>query len=413
MIVNLLEKGNNIIDGFADKKALLVFLFYKAISDRYLAELENIEKEKPNLKDIKKYLIANVRTLNLYDVDNKKLLIWHNVKNSPNEFINALNKILELNKNTLAKLRKLMENTNFYSLFEGENKIILEKLINLFSKADFSKLDYNTLEDTYKWILQQFTSEKQVYTPREVSKLLAYLIEPQDEEVILDPACSFASTLREIYMYAKNKDKNANIVLVGQEQNEIASLLAELNFILSKMKNAKVFTGDFSVYPKFKEEIKKFYKDGKADKVVANLINLNPNKIKTINHYARKMGAIVIDNNSLSNEEKDKNIRENFVKNDIIDAVILLPQKTLNNCKIIVLNKEKKDKRKGKILFINASKFNSLSEKNIKKIAKIYKEFKEEKGISKIVDIKNIEKNKFNLDVSLYTPSKNKIFRKL
>jgi len=449
-LINLLKEGADIIRTAVDYKILLLFLFYKAISDKYLLEVRRLEKEKPNAKGEKLYRIANIRILKLYDTDNKKLLVWHEVKNEPAEFINALYRIVELNRERLNKLDELIKRTGLPSLFEGENSIIVKRLINLFSRVDFSEFEYDILGDAYEWILYYFAPSKakegEVYTPVEVSRLLANLIEPQGEEVILDPACGSASMLIEQYLYAKEREEDPNITLVGQERNEVTAVLAELNFILHGIKNAKVFIGDSLLNPKFEEYIKTYNPDGKADKVVANppwnqkkvyneiTLKQNPKHreifefgyttdqsadwawIQLINYYARKKAGIVIDSGALFRGGREKAIRAEFVKKDLIDCVILLPEKIFYNTQapgvIIILNKEKPEERKGKILFVNASKeyiphpeekkLNKLSEENIKKIAQVYREFKEVEGFSHVVSIEDIEKNDFNLNVSLY-----------
>ena len=449
-LINLLKEGADIIRTAVDYKVLLLFLFYKAISDKYLLEVRKLEKERPNAKEEKLYRIANIRILKLYDTDNKKLLVWHEVKNEPTEFINALYRIVELNREKLNKLDELIKRTGVPSLFEGENSVIVKRLINLFSRVDFSEFEYDILGDAYEWILYYFAPSKakegEVYTPVEVSRLLANLIEPQGEEVILDPACGSASMLIEQYLYAKNKDENSNITLIGQERNEVTAVLAELNFILHGIKNTKVFIGDSLLNPKFEEYIKTYNADGKSDKVVANppwnqkkvyneiTLKQNPKHkevfefgyttdqsadwawIQLINYYARKKAGIVIDSGALFRGGREKTIRAKFVKEYLIDCIILLPEKIFYNTQapgvIIILNKEKPEERKEKILFINASKeyiphpeekkLNKLSEENIKKIAEVYREFKEVEGFSRIVEINDIEKNDFNLNVSLY-----------
>ncbi len=449
-LISLLKEGADIIRTAVDYKVLLLFLFYKAISDKYLFEVRKLEKEKPNTSREKLYKIANIRILKLYDTDNGKLLAWHEVKNEPAEFINALYRIVELNGDKLYRLDELIKRTGLPSLFEGENSTIVKRLINLFSRVDFSVFEYDILGDAYEWILYYFAPTKakegEVYTPIEVSRLIANLIEPQGEEVILDPACGSASMLIEQYLYAKSVNGNPNITLIGQERNEVTAVLAELNFILHGIKNAKVFIGDSLLNPKFEDFIKEFYEDGKADKVVANppwnqkkvynetTLKQNPKHrdifefgytteqsadwawIQLINYYARKKAGIVIDSGALFRGGREKTIRERFVKEDLIDCVILLPEKIFYNTQapgvIIILNKEKPEERKGKILFINASKeyiphpeekkLNKLSDENIKKIAEVYREFKEVEGFSRVVHINDIENNDFNLNVSLY-----------
>ena len=79
---------------------------------------------------------------------------------------------------------------------------------------------------------------------------------------------------------------------------------------------------------------------------------------------------------------------------------------------IIILNKNKRTERKGKVFFINASKeyrqhtevrkLNQLGDEHIKKIVKAYKEFTNEEGFSKIIEIEKIKENDYNLNVTLY-----------
>lgn len=79
---------------------------------------------------------------------------------------------------------------------------------------------------------------------------------------------------------------------------------------------------------------------------------------------------------------------------------------------IIVFNKNEPKEKRNKILFINASnefvahpsvrRLNALSVDNIKKIAGVYEKYSEVPGLSRAVDAKEIGKNDYNLNVSLY-----------
>jgi len=76
------------------------------------------------------------------------------------------------------------------------------------------------------------------------------------------------------------------------------------------------------------------------------------------------------------------------------------------------LRKNKEEKRKGKILIINASeekskhdkvrKLNMLKDENIKKIVEVYDNFSNKKGLSRVVPIEEIAKNDYSLNVTLY-----------
>jgi len=112
---------------------------------------------------------------------------------------------------------------------------------------------------------------------------------------------------------------------------------------------------------------------------------------------------------------KEKSIREKIVNDDLIEAIILLPEKLFYNTQasgIIIFNKEKQEDRKRKILFIDATdlyvkhpevrKLNKLSDEHIQKIVETYREFKTLPGFSRVVDIEEIIKNDYNLNVSIY-----------
>ena len=101
---------------------------------------------------------------------------------------------------------------------------------------------------------------------------------------------------------------------------------------------------------------------------------------------------------------KEKSIREKIVNDDLIEVIILLPKKIFYNTQasgIIIFNKEKQEDRKRKILFIDAT-LNKLSDEHIKKIVETYREFKIIPGFSRVVDIEEIIKNNYNLNVSNY-----------
>ena len=128
--------------------------------------------------------------------------------------------------------------------------------------------------------------------------------------------------------------------------------------------------------------------------------------------------GIVIDNGCLFRGGKERAVRSAVLseKNDLVECVILLSEKLFYNTgapgAIIIFNKHKPAERRGKVLFINASKefeqhpevrkLNRLGDNNIKKIADAYKSFSEEKGFSRVVSLKEIAQNDYSLNVTLY-----------
>jgi len=126
--------------------------------------------------------------------------------------------------------------------------------------------------------------------------------------------------------------------------------------------------------------------------------------------------GIVIDNGCLFRGGSERAIRSKIIEEDLIECVILLPEKLFYNTgapgAIIIFNKNKLQERKGKILFINASneyiphpsvkRLNSLSDENISKVTDAYRKFANIPGFSRVVDISEIRENDYNLNVTLY-----------
>jgi type I restriction enzyme M protein len=126
--------------------------------------------------------------------------------------------------------------------------------------------------------------------------------------------------------------------------------------------------------------------------------------------------AVVVDNGCLFRGGQEKVVRSKIVEKDWIECILLLPEKIFYNTgapgAILVFNRNKPRERRNKILFINASnefvthpsirRLNTLSPDNIEKIVKAYLKFSEVSGFSRAVDVKEVAKNDYNLNVSLY-----------
>jgi type I restriction enzyme M protein len=219
-----------------------------------------------------------------------------------------------------------------------------------------------------------------------------------------------------------------------------------MNLYIHDIGNCNLAFGDTFLYPKFKEkeDLKQFNvvvanppwnQDGYDEKVLtkgefwkkrfgfgfvpsqsADWAWIQHMLASAIDNGSRV--GIVIDNGCLFRGGKEKAIRSAVLseKHDLVECIILLPEKLFYNTgapgAIIIFNLRKPAERKGKVLFINASKeaeqhpevrkLNRLGDANITKIADTYKKFSEEKGFSRIVSATEIEQNDSNLNVTLY-----------
>jgi len=435
--------------GGADYKALLLFLFYKALSDKW-NEIADSFISKGHTK-AQAYLLANTKYYVLYDENEQKLLTWHEVTKSREtlaKLANALTRISRLNEK-LVDLEKLVEVLGFKGFVNEDNLHTIESIIQIFNSLDFSKIPYDAVGDAYMWILNYFAPQRakegENYTPLEIVQLVVNLLDLEiDEEsgilTVLDPALGSGSMLivsRDYTREKYGKDGENVLMLYGQERNEIMGVIAKMNLILHDIKNSEIFIGDSLSNPRFPQcdyvvanppwnldyNVNGLIEVPKVKKIYTQITSKLPPKssmdwgwVQLMLYHARKKVGIILDNGALFRGSSEKKIREAIIKSDLIEAIVLLPEKLFYNTGapgvVIIFNKNKPEERKGKIIFINASneyeshpevrKLNRLGDNNIKKIVETFREFKEVKGFSKVAKIDEIEKNGFNLNVSLY-----------
>lgn len=123
-----------------------------------------------------------------------------------------------------------------------------------------------------------------------------------------------------------------------------------------------------------------------------------------------KMG-IVLPHGVLFRGSSEAKIRQGLLKNDLIEAIVGLPEKLFYNtgipASIIILNKAKA--LKNKVIFIDASNEykegknqNSLTVENIQKIVNAYDALESVDKFMRIVDLAEIKENDYNLNIARY-----------
>ena len=235
-LIGVLKKAADLIRTSVDYKVMLLFLFYKSVSDMYNFKADQYKKE--GYSEVDSYMIVNSEYIKLYDEKENRLYTWHEVTKSSDtikELANAITKISNLNEE-LSDLRQIAQVTGLYGLMSDDNRHILTGLVQIFDQYDFSGADYDTLGDGYQWILSYFAptraKEGEVYTPREVIKLVVRLLDISDGSTVLDPACGSGGMLIESYEHVKDKGVEPNLELFGQERNEIMAAIAKMNMRL-------------------------------------------------------------------------------------------------------------------------------------------------------------------------------------
>lgn len=476
----LLKAAADLIRTRVDYTFILVLLFYKRISDKWEMEFENAYNEALADGLTEEEAKKEAKNAIYHDFDISEELLWENIRKDPARLPENFSKAMKILAERNPGLKDVFENVDFVQFTTNrENAEILRQLVELFSAQSLHRVSPDILGDAYEWILRYFAPQKakegEVYTPKEVINLIVEMVDPKPGESVYDPACGSGGMLISSYKHiedALGRSEADRILLYGQEYNHKTLALAKMNLYIHDIRNGQLALGDTLLYPKFKEgrddlrfenfrsgDLKKEQSQisdrqfqignlKKFDVVIANPPwNQDGYSEETLKKgefwrerfnfgFPPKQSAdwawighmlasakddtgrvgVVIDNGCLFRGGKEKAIRTSIINADLIEAVILLPEKLFYNTgapgAVIVLNKNKPELRKGKILFINASneyeqhpsvrKLNRLGDAHIEKIVKAYKKFKDSDGFSRVVEIGEIKENDYNLNVTLY-----------
>lgn len=450
----ILKSAADLIRTRVDYSFILVLLFYKRMSDKWEKEFRVAYDEAIADGLSEEEAKKEAKNSAYHDYNIPEEFLWDNLRKKdparvPENFSAAIKAIAEVNTD----LKAVFQNIDFVQFTTSrENAEILRQLIELFSEKSLHNVSPDILGDAYEWILRYFAPQKakegEVYTAREVIKLIVEMLDPGPGRSVYDPACGSGGMLISSYRHVKDnlgQDSANKLFLYGQEANHKTLALAKMNLNIHDIRNAKIFYGDTLISPKFKDEsgeIKTFdivianppwNQDGYDEEVLRKGefwskrfgYGFTPGQsadwawiqhmLASADKETGKVG-VVIDNGCLFRGGKEKAIRSKIVEKDLIETIILLPEKLFYNTgapgAIIVLNRNKPDFKKDKIQFINASqefenhpevrKLNRLGDKNIDRIVKAYKSREELKGFSQFIKKEKIKENDYNLNVTLY-----------
>lgn len=427
------------------KKYIFGLLFYKRISDVWDEEYEQF------LKEYKDEDIAKADYNHRFQVPRD--CRWAVIQETPENIGQKINEIFDklVNANS-PKLDKIFDDLDFANKDKFPNET-LQNLINHFSKHNFgsSYISSDLLGDAYEYLIEQFAIDAgrkggEFYTPREVERVIINILKPHEKDHVCDPTVGSAGFLLEAYNYLKKK-KGENIAdtlyLYGQEINLDTFAIAKVNMFLHGLDSADIRRGDTLANPQFlnnsgglktfdivvanfpysiKEWSNEAFKTNKYGRL--DNYEMPPTKnadyafvlhiIKSLNANGRS--GVVVPHGVLFRGGAEGRIREQIIKNDLLEAVIALPAKLFYGtgipAAVLIFNKNKPKEKENKILIIDAEKEyqegknqNKLRNKDIDKIVNAYDNYKDIEKYARVVGFKELEENEFNLNVRRYVDS--------
>jgi len=432
------------IDSSDYKKYIFGLLFYKRMSDVWGEEYNSVMEEYSN-EDV-----ARADYNHRFQIP--KDCRWEKITEHAEGIGQKLNEIFDrLATANSPKLDKIFEDLDFANKDRFPNET-LQRLINHFSQYNFGNtyISSDLLGDAYEYLIKQFAADAgkkggEFYTPREVEKVIMSIVKPHQKDHIYDPTVGSGGFLLEAYAYLKQKsgDKIAKtLYLYGQEQNLATFAIAKINMFLHGLDSADIRRGDTLANPQFLNQqggLQTFdivvanppysIKDWEYDAFKTKFGRLEgydapPDKnadyafvlhvIKSMNQNGR--AGIVLPHGVLFRGGSEGRIREQILKNDLVEAIVALPLKLFYGtgiaATILILNKNKSEDKKEKVLIIDAEKNflegknqNQLRTEDINKIIKAFSGYKDIDKYARVVPLSEIEENGFNLKISQYIDS--------
>ena len=317
--------------------------------------------------------------------------------------------------------------------------------------AEFSK-DMDALGDAYEYLIGQFAAGSgkkagEFYTPQQISDILSTIVTLDSQEPktgvkqrldsVMDFACGSGSLLLNV---RKRMGPHGIGKIYGQEKNITTYNLARMNMLLHGVKDTEfeifhgdTLTNDWDILRELNPAKKPAFDaivanppfsyrweptDALADDVRFKNHGLAPKSAADFAfllhgfHFLKDEGvmAIILPHGVLFRGGAEERIRTKLLRDGHIDTVIGLPSNLFYSTGIpVCILVLKKCKKPDDVLFINAAEHfvkgkrqNQLTEEHIARIIKTYQFREEEARYSRRVEMAEIEKNDFNLNISRY-----------
>lgn len=408
-----LEKAADLLRGGVDHSEfrgyVFALLFYKRINDVYLENVVELEK---NLGDA-----DLARDPRMHDFVVPDDCIWEKVaRKTERELGAALNDAMRaIERANEPKFDGILANSAVD--FNAQDRLPRSKLVQIINHFGKLPLDHASVNDdlfgnAYEYLIRNFASKAgkssgEFYTPKEVAYLMSEIVEPKPGHHICDWAAGSAGLLLQCRNYVERhfgKKECDRLFFYMQESNPSTANIARINMFLHGVRSFQQapasdslrtpyfregqtrrlrqfdrivmnppfsleswgyddFVGgdpfgrfDFGLPPRdngdyawMQQVVKSLKPTGKAIIVMSQGILFRGQPEQTVEEDGRNQKA-----------DAEYLIREGFIKNDLIECVIVLPSKlfygnSVPGC-LVVLNKRKKPEHKGRILLIWASR---------------------------------------------------------
>ncbi len=433
------------------KDFILTMLFLKYISDVWQDHHDEYKEQYGDEPELIAEMMKNERFVlpensSFYNLYEKR----HEPGNGE-RIDQALHALEEANGTKLRDSSKsVFQDISFNTDKLGEEKqknTILRHLLEDFAKEELNLSpsrvgSLDVIGNAYEYLIKHFAAgggqkAGEFYTPPEVSDLIAELLDPQEGDTISDPACGSGSLLMKCGRKIRDRYNSKKYALYGQEAIGSTWSLAKMNMFLHGEDNHKIEWGDTIRNPKLMDNngglmhfdivtanppfsLDKWgHEDADSDSYDRFRRGIPPktkgdyafisHMIETMKPVTGRMG-VVVPHGVLFRGSSEGKIRKQLIEENLLDAVIGLPEKLFYGtgipAAILIFKKDKPDKN---VLFIDASREckagknqNLLTVENINKIVESYKARENSDKYAYLANLEEIKENDYNLNIPRY-----------
>jgi type I restriction enzyme M protein len=427
------------IDAGDYKQFIFPLLFFKRICDVYDEEYAEALKESHGDKDY-----ARNPEFHRFVVPKKHH--WNKVRETTTNvglaIGEAMSAIEKANPDTLAGIFGDASWTN-------KDRLSDETLVNLLEHFSAHTLNLANVPDdqlgnAYEYLIKQFADDSghtaaEFYTNRTVVRLMTLIMDPQPGESVYDPTCGSGGLLLNCALQLKDAGKEyRSLKLFGQEINLITSAIARMNMFMHGIEEFQIVRGDTLSEPKLLEndQLKTFnvilanppYSIKAWDRTAfendpwgRNLWGTPPQGCADYafqQHIQKSLDpkngrSISLWPHGILFRDAEATMRQQMIEEDVVECVIGLGPNLFYNSPmeacLLITNTNKPNKRRGKVLIINAVKevrqdknMGFLEEKHIQNIYEAFRKFEDQDDLAKVLTLADAKAQKFNLAISRY-----------
>jgi len=433
------------------KDFILTMLFLKYISDVWQDHYDQYQKEYGDEPELIEEMLKNERFVLPREASFYCLWKQRHEPGNGERIDQALHAIEEANGTKLRDAGKsVFQDIIFNTDRLGEEKqknTILRHLLEDFAKPELdlrpSRVgNLDVIGNGYEFLIKNFAAgggqkAGEFYTPPEVSELIAELLDPQPGDSICDPACGSASLLMKCGRKVREHHGSKQYALYGQEAIGSTWSLAKMNMFLHGEDNHRIEWGDTLRNPRLLDaggmlmqfdivaanppfSLDKWgHEEAENDKFGRFKRGIPPktkgdyafilHMIETLKAKTGRM-AVVVPHGVLFRGASEGKIRQKLIEENLLDAVIGLPEKLFYGtgipAAILLFSKAKSS---DDVLFIDASREfksgknqNLLSEEHIHRILRTYRYRINDERYSHRASREEIRENDYNLNIPRY-----------